>query len=98
MDKDVKIGDRVTYVDPERKSHNAIVICVFSRTDGLEPPINVVMVDPDPKKDDSWGRQIVRETSVSYKSQAAPGRYWEKAEVGARSEPDRKIKVIEAKA
>jgi hypothetical protein len=38
---------------------------------------NLIFVSGDPAKDDTYGRQIERETSVIHRSgQPAPGNYW----------------------
>ncbi len=71
------IGDAVTYVDPQGRSRNALVTCVFSRGEEARPSINVVVVSDDPAKDDPYGRQMERWTSVVHKDdQAAHGNYW----------------------
>lgn len=76
----VKVGDWVIYVDEKGQEHNALVTCVFSHT--LPPKdedtsINVVIVNPDPNQEDSYGRKMLRETSVVHKErQPAHGQYW----------------------
>ena len=70
----MKVGDRVVYVDPERKEHNALVICAFHQTEeDPHPSLNLVIVDPDPKKEDSYGRQIDRVTSIVHASKQSAG-------------------------
>jgi len=69
--KEVHVGDHVIWVDPVAKPNNALVTAVWSQN-----CINVVMVNDDPKMDDSYGRQIRRETSQSYKDGMPHGNYW----------------------
>ena len=77
----VKKGDVVIYVDEVSGSHNALVTNVFeeeySSLDSKQPGINIVFVSTDEGKEDPYGRQIERRTSVVYKdAQPAPGNYW----------------------
>jgi len=45
--------------------------------EGDAPCINLVYVDPDVNKQDSWGRQLHRESSFVHKSwQQTGGMYW----------------------
>ena len=45
------------------------------------PGVNVVLVSQDPKKDDPYGRQIERETSIPHQmNQVAHGFYWRRAD------------------
>ena len=69
------IGSVVQYVDEVGKAHDALVTCVFGNT---EPhSINVMYVSSDEKKEDSYGRQVERETSVVHESmQGAHGQFW----------------------
>jgi len=79
MARKLAIGDHVIWHDSKGKGHNALVICGFGQ-DGTPPEescINVVIASPDPKEDDTYGRQIRRETSQVHKSrQPAHGMYW----------------------
>jgi len=60
----MKIGDHVLYVDALSRPRQA-------------PGLNLVLVSNDEAKDDPYGRQIERETSVVHVSnQPAPGAYW----------------------
>jgi hypothetical protein len=76
------VGDSVVYFDPVGKPHPALVTAVWGSgegavTEGNEPSINVVFVDPNDCKTDSYGRQTSRETSLVHKArQAAHGRFW----------------------
>ena len=56
----VKVGDVVTFVDAVTVEHDALVTAVWS-----ENCINVVYVSDDETRTDTYGRQILRETSVS---------------------------------
>ena len=70
-----QVGDHVVYADPKGHEHNAIVTANWGTGD--TPSLNVVFVDPDETKTDSYGRQIARNTSVVHQSnQAAHGMYW----------------------
>lgn len=71
----MEIGTVVTYVDPVRDEHPALVTAVHG--EGDIPSLNVVYADPDAAKHDSYGRQIARATSVvNEANQHAPGNYW----------------------
>ncbi len=79
MARELKIGDHVIWHDSKGQAHNALVICIFGQPGKPveEGCINVVMASPDEKEDDTYGRQIRRETSQVHKSnQAAHGIYW----------------------
>lgn len=60
-----KVGDSVIYTDPVRVDHSAIVTTVWSAD-----CVNVVYVSADEAKQDQYGRQIERETSVGRYSEA----------------------------
>ncbi len=71
-----KVGDTVTYFDEHGKPHNALVTANWGT--GSTPSINLVWIDSDETKTDSYGRQIARNTSVVHKSnQSAHGCYWQ---------------------
>lgn len=75
----VEIGDGVIFVDEHGVAHSALVICVFTGMSGEDgqPGVNVVIVEPDPEREDSYGRQIARHTSVVHESaQPAHGMFW----------------------
>ena len=79
MARELKIGDHVVWHDSKGNPHNALVICNFGQTGrpAEEGCINVVMASPDENEDDTYGRQIRRETSQVHKSrQNAHGGYW----------------------
>lgn len=74
-----EVGDPVIYVDPKRRENNAVVIAVWPDMSGPdEPPgVNLAYADPEEGSQDSYGRQVARDTSVVHQqNQAAPGRYW----------------------
>lgn len=76
----MKVGDAVIYVDEHGQSHNALVTAVWGTPEQEDPSLNLVVVNPDDTMTDSYGRQIVRQTSQVHQSrQPAHGRYWKAA-------------------
>lgn len=77
----VKIGDPVTYVDPQREPRPALVTAIhpgMNPGQNAEPGVNLVFVSDDKERRDGYGRQIERATSVVHKTaQPAHGNYWE---------------------
>lgn len=72
-----KIGDPVVYVDPVAVEHHALVTANWGGGTDETPSLNVVYVDGDETKADSYGRQIARQTSCVHQSnQSAHGVYW----------------------
>ncbi len=72
MDKQVKLGEAVVYVNPVGVPRPALVTAVWGPT-----CINVVTVSDNEKEGDSYGRQIERFTSLSHKGQTpVHGNYW----------------------
>lgn len=77
-DKFPKIGQHVVYVDALSVAHGALVTggpeqATWQPVFGV-PWCNVVFVDPDPSRTDSYGRQVSRQTSLTHVSrQTAPG-------------------------
>lgn len=71
----VEVGDVVRYVDHHGVEHLALVTATWNgQGDGA---INLVYVEIDEAKHDTWGRQIGRDSSVPHRvNQAAPGNYW----------------------
>jgi len=68
----MKIGDVVTFVDAVGIEHAALITAVWS-----ENCINVVYVSGDESRKDTFGRQIMRETSVTVEGAfAAHGRFF----------------------
>ena len=77
MDRELKIGDSVVYVDAHSQSRNAIVTQIWKGMSGAKYGCNLVVVSSEEDKTDPYGRQIERFTSVCHKSvQAAPGWFW----------------------
>lgn len=79
-------GTVVEYVDAHGIAHAAIVTADWStgNPDAAGKSLNVVYVTDDETMRDSYGRQIVRETSVVHESrQSAHGRYWRSKDVAA---------------
>ncbi len=75
----MEIGDTVVYVDPVAVEHDALLTAIWGPTDNSDnlPSVNLVFVDGDKTKTDSYGRQIARQTSVVHQTrQAAHGNYW----------------------
>jgi hypothetical protein len=75
MERKYEVGAHIKYIDSHRKAHDALVLIWWMPKDVPdyagptgEPGCNLVLVDPDPKKDDSYGRQILRETSMVHLS------------------------------
>ena len=67
-----KMGEPVVYVDPVGKIHPALVTQPWG-----QQCINVVFVSTDESKDDSYGRQIERQTSLMHKDVVpVHGNYW----------------------
>jgi len=84
MERSYKVGDHVVYVDKLGQAHDALVTIWWG-----PGPNRIVDYQPDPtgepgcfvsgdeKKDDTYGRQIERETSVIHRSvQPAHGNFW----------------------
>lgn len=86
--KEIQVGQHVVFVDSKRGWHQALVTAVWgephlssmSQAHGEQftyPCINLVCVSGDPAKDDQYGRQIERETSIPYfRDSSAPGFCW----------------------
>ena len=80
----LKVGDHVIYVDAHGQERNALVTIVWAGiptyvSESGEPGCNVVIVADDAAKDDPYGRQIERWTSVVHKTkQPAHGNYWKR--------------------
>ncbi len=81
MERTYSPGELVTFVDENSVPHRALVTCWFGgEPDGAEGKpwgCNVVYVSVDPQREDTYGRQMERATSVVHKvSQPAGGNYW----------------------
>lgn len=67
-----KVGDIVVYHDEHGRPHNALVVAGWSPT-----CCNLVYASSDETKQDAYGRQIERDSSVVHKSvQPAHGKYF----------------------
>ncbi len=79
MAREPKIGDVVVYHDEKGVGHNALIICVWGHPEEYVEKgcLNMVIVNSDPSMDDSYGRQIVRPTSIPHGSRMpVHGNYW----------------------
>lgn len=87
MERKYEIGQHVKYVDEFRKVHDALITIWWLPSEhyqmsdyklDCEPGCNLLYVSDDPKRDDTYGRQIERDSSVVHKSYQpeAQGRYW----------------------
>lgn len=72
MDRELKIGDSIVYIDAHRERHNALVTKVWTSVGNL-PGCNLVYVSSDETKNDPYGRQIERSTSVVHRSAQPAG-------------------------
>lgn len=61
------VGAHVIYVDPVGGQHQALVTAIWGDPKDA-PLVNVVYVDSDPNRQDSYGRQISRTTSLCHRS------------------------------
>jgi hypothetical protein len=69
MERTLKIGDHVVYVDPQRVEHAALVTHVWQQiAGGPLPGCNLTWVSADEARTDTYGRQIERNTSVVHLS------------------------------
>jgi len=80
MEKKLEIGSHILFIDAHGEAHNALATCVFpgfKGSMGEQPGCNVLFVVSEPDKQDPYGRQIKRATSVVHKSwQPAHGNFW----------------------
>jgi hypothetical protein len=78
MERALKIGDSVVFIDPHRVEHAALVTHVWPQiAGGPLPGCNVVWVSGDEARSDGYGRQIERATSVVHLSiQPAKASCW----------------------
>lgn len=80
--EEVTIGVGIVYVDPLGRPRPALVTQVWGSVEaykkgGQIPGVNLVVISDDEARDDSYGRQIQRYTSVCHQSvQPAHGNYW----------------------
>ncbi len=74
--KKPEVGDPVVYHSPSGVPRNALVTAVFQRAEH-DWLVNVVFVSGDPERQDSYGRQIERNTSTMHAAAAkVHGNYW----------------------
>ena len=89
MEAKLKVGDHVIFLDSRRKKHHALITAVwdvfppddegvYHITDKQHPPsLNLVYVAEDTSREDQYGRQIERTTSVVHRSlNQAGGNCW----------------------
>ncbi len=86
-DQQIEVGDAVIYADTHGTDHAALVTAVWGAPAGGScPMLNLTFVSSDESRTDTYGRQILREGSVSHASDAgAHGRYWRFAEEEKRA-------------
>lgn len=75
----IKVGKPVTFVDQRGQEHAALVTAVWGDEypETGQPGINVVYVSENVEEQDTYGRQIKRESSIVHQSgQKAPGFFW----------------------
>lgn len=84
MSKKVEVGDVVRFRDSKGVDQNALVLVVHGgyyegAPEGYHPCINLVSLSQDVRKEDGYGRQTEKHTSVSYNSDwtADGGYFWE---------------------
>lgn len=79
---EVKIGNHVIFTDSHRRQHSALLTAVWggppeSAIPENPPAVNLVYVVDDETRDDPYGRQIERETSVVHRMfNSAGGNCW----------------------
>lgn len=68
-----QVGDSVIYAMPTGEQRQALITAAWTAV-----CVNVVYVDSNPKKDDVYGRQITRATSVQLREEGrtAHGNWW----------------------
>lgn len=73
-----EVGQACTFVDSLGRERAAIVTSSWKNGDESKGDgVNVVVVDINEAKTDTYGRQVERFTSVPHQStQPAPGMYW----------------------
>lgn len=81
-ERQVNVGDPVIYTDKYRRDHSALITCVHGESYAVEqngetfdqhPCVNLVFVVDDDGRQDDYGRQIERATSVSHSRQQTGG-------------------------
>lgn len=74
MEQKLEIGGLVLFVDNRYRVHEALVTAIHGDPEKL-PCINLVYVTQDETRQDGYGRQIDRETSVVHISNNSAGGY-----------------------
>ncbi len=73
----VSIGDAVVYCDESSADHSALVTAIHGPEDEDYVTINLLWVSGDGKRQDQYGRQIERASSIQRVSErCAHGNYW----------------------
>jgi len=73
------VGQQVVYVDEHSKPHPALITIWWPGLMGIEGHMgcNLIYVSGDSAREDTYGRQMERDTSVVHKAhQPAGGKYW----------------------
>jgi hypothetical protein len=66
MDKLIKVGDAVIYIDERYREHNALVTSVHGEPD-KRPCVNLLFVSDDESRRDQYGTQIDRRSSCVHR-------------------------------
>lgn len=88
--KQPKIGDHVIFFDQFGMPHDALLTAVWGESSVREytqdgktvkedyyPSVNVLLISPDERREDSYGRQVERQTSVVHSNdQCAWGNFY----------------------
>lgn len=77
--EDVSVGDHVLFTDERRRVRDALVVAVWPNMSGEDTPpgVNLVTVAADEDREDEYGRQTERPSSIVHEeAQSAPGNYW----------------------
>jgi len=74
MERELEIGSVVLFVDNRYQVHEALVTAIHGNPKE-KPCINLVYVTKDDSRQDGYGRQIDRETSVVHISNNSAGGY-----------------------
>lgn len=72
------VGQNVVFVDEVRKTHAALITAIHGiATESYQPYVNLVYVTDDASKQDPYGNQLERSSSVGHKLLGnPPGRFW----------------------
>lgn len=68
MKKEPQVGDSVIFIDSHRVEHQALVTNVFGAWQDGYSGCNVVYTSSDESKQDPYGRQLERATSICHVS------------------------------